>query len=943
MQQNNTPDIQHNEKQEIEHMRFALHAAGTGTWDIDPVSKKVRWDEQCNELFGFAANGDITYEETFKHVHPDDALSVEQAISKAIDPAIRSSYEARYRTIKPNGEVGWILSKGKAYFNEQGMPYRFAGTAQDITAEHEYRQQAKDAENLLDAAFNGASVGMAFTDLNGKYLSVNAAFANEVGYNKEYIVGRGYRDIMHPDDRAEAKRLFDELTAGKYPFFNMPGRYLHKNGTLRWVRINMTRITSDSAKEDCIMIMSRNISAEIANEHELAVSEAKFRALVEEAPIAMCLFDSNKKIELANEIIIGYWGKNKNIIGKTLEQAIPELKGQPFLQILDTVYETGKIFEQKGAQAHLVVNGTLGTYYFDYTFKPLLDAAGDVYGVLEMALDVTEQVISNKKLEESELFSRIVIQNSPVAEVVFTGEDMIIRTVNENMLALLGRDSSIIGTTLMAAMPELVDTTIMERLQSVLATGKTYYQPEEKIQFIKGGQPYDGYYNYTYKALQNTDGNMYGVMVTAIEVTDQVVARQKIEEAQNILNGAIELANLGTWSMDLETGILDYSERLRSWFGIGDDEKITVERAYQPIAEADRPALSASMTHALTPGTDGIYDIEYTVKASEAGIERILHAQGQAVYNESGMPHKISGTVQDVTAQRKIQLALQRDVQERTEELQTVNEELLATNEELYDSNNRLIKSNEELAQYAYVASHDLQEPLRKIMLFSGMLDIQENLREEKKILVGKITQSAERMSLLIRDLLDFSRLMKSETLMRPVNLSDVMNAVAIDFELTIAEKNATIHVGDLPVIEAVSLQMNQLLYNLLGNALKFTKADEPPLINVTSRAISLDEAGEYLKAIPGFNYHLITFADNGIGFEVKYSEQIFEVFKRLHGRDMYPGSGIGLALCRRIVTNHHGHMSAQSEPGKGCVFNIILPDKQFTTEVTEFDPINKI
>ena len=229
-------------------------------------------------------------------------------------------------------------------------------------------------------------------------------------------------------------------------------------------------------------------------------------------------------------------------------------------------------------------------------------------------------------------------------------------------------------------------------------------------------------------------------------------------------------------------------------------------------------------------------------------------------------------------------------------------------------------------------------------MIFSNMLSSEETLHDRSKNLVNKISESSHRMSLLIKDLLQFSRLLNSETMLRPVDLSAVMASVTGDFELIIHEKNAAVTIGKLPVIEAVGLQMNQLFYNLLGNALKFSRPGIEPEITIDVQAITEEDAYQHVqKIIPGSNYYHITFADNGIGFEVKYSEQIFEIFKRLHGRSIYPGSGIGLALCRRIVANHNGALYAESEPDKGSVFHIIIPGRQHPDEVFETDTINKI
>ena len=273
------------------------------------------------------------------------------------------------------------------------------------------------------------------------------------------------------------------------------------------------------------------------------------------------------------------------------------------------------------------------------------------------------------------------------------------------------------------------------------------------------------------------------------------------------------------------------------------------------------------------------------------------------------------------------QSTLELEVAERTEELAASNEELAVMNEELQDANLSLVRSNQELEQYAYVASHDLQEPLRKIRIYADLLNNQEDLSGHHKRLVEKINQSSERMSMLIKDLLEFSRLLEKGNMMRPINLAIILQSVISDFELIVEEKQAEIIIGPLPVIQGIPLQINQLFYNLMSNALKFTQPDIRPLIEIKSGPITAEMASTYLGKSERHNqYFDISFSDNGIGFDQKYADQIFEVFKRLHTRSLYPGSGIGLSLCRRIVANHSGHLYVESSPGKGTTFHIIMP-----------------
>lgn len=255
---------------------------------------------------------------------------------------------------------------------------------------------------------------------------------------------------------------------------------------------------------------------------------------------------------------------------------------------------------------------------------------------------------------------------------------------------------------------------------------------------------------------------------------------------------------------------------------------------------------------------------------------------------------------------------------------------LTASTEALRQSNTELERSNQELQDFAYVASHDLQEPLRKIQAFGNLLEDEYGpiLGEEGQTYLDRMRNAASRMQGLINDLLMFSRVTTKALPFSPVDLNLIAREVVIDLETLVQATHGKVTIEPLPTIEADPLQMRQMLQNLLSNALKFHKPGVPPVVNISAQAQVDAQTGEEL--------YLIAVKDNGIGFDEKYLDRIFTVFQRLHGRGEYEGTGIGLAVVRKIVARHGGTITARSSVGEGSTFLATLPVRQKIAGTTE-------
>lgn len=771
--------------------------------------------------------------------------------------------------------------------------------------------------------------------------------------------------------------------------------------------------------------------------NDLDASEKKFKLLIDEAPIATSLFvGEDLTIEIANDISLKQWGKDKNVIGKSLLEAIPELKGQGFDSLLRQVMNTGITHSATGAKATLIINGNPEEHYFDYKYKAVHNTEGRIYGVMSMssdvtnrelarqkadvneahfdmlrnastamifyldmderyqsyngvfmrwfnvnksevigkkvrefigeeaykkvgpnlikaykgetvrytmfaptrlngdkwldiiytpdksidgnikglvvhATDITEHILTLKKIEESELFSRDVIYNSPVAKIVFTGPDMIISLVNENMLSLLGRDKSIQGMRFGDALPELKDSPLVRQMEHVYTTGETFRQSEQKLDLIRYGKPFSGYFNYEYKALRNVAGEIYGIMGVGMDVTDQVVARQRIEQKEKELRELITALPIG---ICVVSGTPLRVEEVNDRFLIisGKTRRQFQTREYWKVMKEIAPEFEPLLTRVFETGE------KYSTEEREMTIQR------------SGIDERIFTTFQYVPVitaglvEKVIIMAI--EVTHQVEMRKEIEAAVIARTEELAELNINLKRSNSELEQFAYIASHDLQEPIRKISTFTNLLD--QSLPEatdKTKDYINKIYSSTDRMTNLIRDVLAFSQIERKEDAFESVDLNEIIKTVEFDFDAIIQEKGAHIIFESMPVIKAIPSQMIQLFSNLVSNSLKYSHREKSPIITITCTIAKRAKVESHPQLNTDKEYYHIKFRDNGIGFHGDQVDRIFKIFQRLHGKTEYEGTGIGLSICRKIMQTHGGHISAAAGEDGGAVFNLLF------------------
>ncbi|MEO5644298.1 MAG: PAS domain S-box protein [Bacteroidia bacterium] len=669
----------------------------------------------------------------------------------------------------------------------------------------------------------------------------------------------------------------------------------------------------DERSIDGVLVVCTETTEKVQSRKLVEESEERFRNMAEGADILIATSDETDNATYFNSA----WTQ---MTGKKMQELLnfgwaDLLHEEDYKTFLPFYRESSKkrqpwirefrLRDKDGNYRWLYVKGTL-RFRHDGAFA----------GYISSSIDITQRKKAEEKLRESEQQVRTIVASAPFPIGVFVGKEMRIILANQTILDIWGKGNNVIGKSYMNILPEFESQAIFDQLSNVLNTGNPFHAQNQRVDIEIKGELQAFYFNYSLTPLYDTSGKVYGIMNTAADVTDLNVAKRRLEQSESNFRNMVLQAPVAMCILSGPEYVVEVANDLiiELWGKLPDS--VLEKPLFEGLPDAKNQGLEQLLWNVYTNGE--------TFKADERPVSLLRNGKNETVYlNFVYEPYRdVNGKVVGVLAVA-VDVTSQVIVRHRIEEL------VAERTKELADTNHHLQKSNSELAQFAYIASHDLQEPLRKISVFSQLLEnsIGSNADEPSKNYLQKIRSSSVRMNKLIRDVLIFSELVNENQQFIEVNINTIIDDIKTDYELLIEETGALITYENLPVLEAVPLQMTQLFNNLIGNSLKFARKDITPLITITATELTKQEQ-EKLLLFRHPSYYKIQLTDNGIGFKPEHADQIFNIFQRLHRKSEYEGTGIGLSMCKKIVLNHHGDINADGSSENGAVFNVILPIK---------------
>lgn len=845
---------------EEERLRIALEAAQMGTWEWDIQRNKLVYSDQMGPLFGNPP-GYIhpNYEAFLNAVYPDDRDIVANAIINVLQAG--NDYELEFRVTCPSGSVNWISNKGKVYYDENSQPIRMVGIAMDISERKRTRQVLEETTSLQKAILNSANYTIISTSVDGTIETFNAAAELMLGYSASELVGKVTPQIIH--DREEvigrSHSLSQELGFKVEPGFEV---FVAKARLGQVEEREWTYISKDGNRFPVRLSVTAlrdqvgNITGFLGVGNDITKQKEADRALLLRACQQTIVAELSQRALVGTDLII-LMQEAVTLVARCLET--------DFSHVWEFKAKEDVFLLKAGVgwESELINNATVGT---GINSQP-------GYTLQSQQPIIVPDISTENRFQIPELFTSHHIKSS--ASVIIHGR--------QGTYGILGVH------TCQRRNFNHDDIYFLQAVATVISITIEHYRNHLELE------------------RQHLRSQLFADVTVKIRTSLEIdeILQTSVNEVQKLVH-ADRVLILKIRSNNAVTVVKEsVIEGISTVFGLDIYDPCFHENYIQQYQEGRINAIGDVQKADILPCHKELLQA-FGVKANLV-VPILLPDKiwGLIIAHECNQPREWTTWEIELLRQLADQIGialsqanlLEKETQQRLE----------------------LSRSNDELQQFAFIASHDLQEPLRKIKAFGDRLRIScgEKLNHQELDYLDRMQNASQRMQNLIEALLSLSRVTTRAQPFVPVNLKSIAEEVLSDLEVRVQQTGAIIELGELLTIDADPLQMRQLLQNLIGNALKFNQPNQTLVIRIYNETLIISDEKEFCQLIV---------EDNGIGFDEKYLDRIFNIFQRLHGRSEYEGTGIGLAICRKISDRHQGSITAQSQPGQGAKFIVTLP-----------------
>lgn len=894
------------QKESLHQQAEALTHIGNFVWDL--TTGFISWSDELFRIYNLEPQSvKITLELVDELHHPDDRKQIQTVVQSCLASKQEQNFDLRIRT-RDSKKI--VHVRGSLQPGKPGEPVSVIGTVQDITENELLLEKLKKSEKIYRQAEELSNMGNWNWNIQTNKLEWTNQLYKIYGLEpqSEEITIERFLSFVHPKDRDHVEAGIDQFK--EQNTLDDTFSIIAADGKEKTIRSIAHVEYDENGKPAFVIGTERDITEKQILIDRLKKSESLFKQAQDIAKIGNWsweistdkiewsegiykIYELPENTELTYDKVAGYvHPDDKESVEADLEECLQ--KGIPYERHHRIVMKDGRIKIIHRRAEVIYENG-----------KP--------FKIVGTTQDITEMYQVQQELKENQNFIRKITDATPsiiTSYNVNTGKYVFISEGVEKLLGYSTKEVMENGYTYLIDKVHPDDVAeLLQKDNKAITEANENPSSEPVVEHTFRIQHKNGSYRWlhTYGTVfdRNSEGKIEHVLNISLDVTDQKKATEKIAEQEHFIQQIADASPTILYLYDVDTQSIVYINR-EIFFVLGylPDEIVetgtaVTEMLYHPD---DYPLLPArKQSNKNFQQVDSMMQYECRMKGKDDEWRWFLVREIVFKTSENGEIKQILGAALDISRRK----TMERTILQNTLQLE---------------------QSNASLEEFAYVASHDLKEPLRKISTFGDRLVAthMDKLTLDGKLYLKKIVDASQRMQTMITDLLSISMITGNRSF-EPFSLQKILEETLQTLEFKIEQQNAVIEASELPEANIIPAQFRQLFQNLISNSLKFVQENVQPVLQIKySRAAENETA--HFQMSPAAYYHKIEFSDNGIGFEMEFANKIFAIFQRLHGRSEYEGSGIGLAICKKIVEHHGGIIYAKGIPGVGATFTIILP-----------------